>query len=160
MLEWQLTKKTHEVRSKARKKREAGFSLTEVMVAVFIIGLLSVVALGPVLGALSRGKETAVKRDIATFENALTQYFMEMGEYPSTQQGLDALYSLPVGSDKANRYRTGGYLEKRSLLEDPWGNPYQYQYPGDRAKFDVFSLGADGRPGGEDDAADIGNWDQ
>lgn len=142
-----------------RDQDEDGFSLTEVMVAVFIIGLLSVVALGPALSALQKGNATAVKKDIATFENVLTQYYMEMGEYPTTQQGLEALYEVPPGTEKAERYRTGGYLDKRSLLTDPWGNLYQYQYPGDRAKFDIYSLGADGRPGGEAENADIGNWD-
>lgn len=147
-------------RSKQRKrKNEAGFSLTEVMVAVFIIGLLSFVAMGPVLSAMEKGRQTAVTRDLGTLEQALTQYYMEMGEYPSTNQGLEALFELPTGSDKADRYRPGGYLSKRQLLEDPWGNAYQYQYPGDHSRFDLYSLGADGRPGGEGLDADLNNWD-
>jgi len=141
------------------RNSEAGFSLTEVMVAVFIIGLLSVVALGPVLNALSKGNKTAVKRDIATYETALTQYLLDMGEYPSTQDGLAALFELPSGSDKSAQYPENGYLQKRGILKDPWGNEYQYENLGSRKKPRIYSLGADGRPGGEGDDADISNLD-
>ena len=144
---------------KQDRKSEAGFSLTEVMVAVFIIGLLSFVAMGPVLNAMEQGRKTAVVRDIGTLEQALTQYYMEMGEYPSSDQGLEALFELPPGSDKADRYRPGGYLSQRKMLKDPWGNDYQYQFPGDHSRFDLYSLGADGRPGGEELNADINNWE-
>lgn len=141
------------------KRSEAGFSLTEVMVAVFIIGLLSVVALGPVLNALSKGNKTAAKRDIATFETALTQYLLDMGEYPSSQHGLNALFEAPSGLTKAAFYPENGYLQKRGILNDPWGNPYQYENQGSRTKPKIVSFGADGRPGGEGDDADISNYD-
>ncbi len=143
----------------AKKRTDEGFSLTEVMVAVFIIGLLSVVALGPVLNALSKGNKTAVKRDIATFETALTQYLLDMGEYPSTQQGLNALFEAPSDAKQSALYPEDGYLQKRGILEDPWGNAYQYENLGSRKKPRVYSFGADGRPGGEGDDADISNMD-
>lgn len=153
-----MLRKACESTPKKRKKSEDGFSLTEVLVAIFIIGLVSVVALGPVLNALSKGNVAGVKKEFGILETALTQYYLDMGEYPSTQDGLEALYTLPSGSEKADRYPTNGFLQKRGFLTDPWGNAYEYKYPGEHSKFDIISLGADGREGGEDENADIGNW--
>lgn len=147
-------------RRQNRRKAEAGFSLTEVLVAVFIIGLLSVVAIGPVIRALSTGKVAGVKKELGILESSLADYYLAMGEFPSEQDGLKALYELPGGSSKSDRYPKDGFLQKEGFLTDPWGNPYQYRYPGEHGKFDIYSLGADGRPDGEDDDADIGNWQE
>jgi len=95
------------------------------------------------------------KGDIAAIETALEMYYLDHNSYPSDQQGLEALVTAPAGVNEA-AYRKGGYIRKMSL--DPWGNAYQYRNPGERAQIDIFSLGADGEPGGEDQNADIGNW--
>ena len=90
-------------------------------------------------------------------ENALDQFRLDMANYPSTEQGLAALTTLPDNVPRPENYRPGGYIKK--LPKDPWGNAYQYVYPGQRGTFDLYSYGADGREGGEGLNADIGNWE-
>jgi len=96
------------------------------------------------------------KIDIGTIENALDQYRLDMFSYPTTEQGLEALVTAPAGDARTDQYRPGGYL--RAVPVDPWGRPYRYRYPGERGAVDIFSLGADGEPGGEGVNADIVNW--
>ncbi len=138
---------------------EGGFSLVELMVVLVIIGLLATIVVINVLPAVDRGNATKVQADIATLESALEQYRLDNISYPQAQQGLQALVTPPAGLAQPQRYRRGGYI--RRLPNDPWGNPYQYAAPGTRSggAFDIFTLGADGRPGGEDENADIGNWE-
>ena len=135
---------------------EAGFSLIEVMVTIVIIGLLSTVVLINVLPSRDTAMVEKAKTDIATLEQAVETYKLETLTYPRTEDGLEALVAAPVSLVKADRYREGGYI--RRLPEDPWGNPYQYAYPGKTRAYDIFSLGADNAPGGEGLDADIGNW--
>lgn len=135
--------------------RQAGFSLIEVMVTVFIIGLLSTLVLINVLPSRDKAMVDKAKADIATLELAVDTFKMDNFGYPRTEDGLDALVNAPANV-KPERYREGGYI--RRLPEDPWGNPYQYAYPGRVRAFDVYSLGADNAPGGENLDADIGNW--
>lgn len=136
--------------------REAGFSLIEVMVTMVIIGLLSTLVLINVLPSRDKAMVDKAKADIATLELAVDTFKMDNFTYPRTEDGLVALLSAPA-SVRAERYREGGYV--RRLPDDPWGNPYQYAYPGRSRAFDVYSLGADNAPGGEGLDADIGNWD-
>lgn len=143
-----------------RQTGEEGFSLTEIMVAVFIMGLLATVVLINVLPARDTAMVSKAKTDIRAFEAALEQYRLDMLDYPSTEQGLEALIEPPTNSERAERYRQGGYLTRSALPKDPWGNEYQYQYPGEHARVDIYSLGADGRPGGEELNADVGNWEE
>lgn len=97
------------------------------------------------------------RADISVLEQAIETYRLENLAYPPQQDGLNALLRPPAGLARPERYRQDGYI--RRLPEDPWGNPYQYRYPGSRGgAFDVFSYGSDGSEGGEGDAADIGNW--
>lgn len=140
------------------RRSEAGFSLVELMVVVFIMGLLATLIIVNVAPVGDRSRVTKAQADISNLENALEQYSLDLYSYPSTDQGLAALSSPPAGVD-ATLYRPGGYI--RRVQEDPWGNPYQYTFPGTRSggRFDVFSFGADGQPGGEGNDADIGNWD-
>ncbi len=141
---------------RSRPASEAGFTLVELMVVVVILGLLATVVMINVLPSQDRAMREKAKADISTLEQALDTYRLEMLAYPTTDQGLAALTQLPAGAPRADRYRDGGYI--RRLPEDPWGNPYQYAYPGERGRFDVYSFGADGAKGGEGDDADFGNW--
>ncbi len=138
-------------------KTQSGFSLLEIMVVIFIIGLLATVVMINVLPSQSRAMVEKAEADIRLLENAVEMYRLDLQRYPSTDQGLEALVAAPRDLADPDRYPAGGYI--RRLPEDPWGNPYNYVYPGERAAFEIFSLGADGRIGGEDDNADIGNWD-
>lgn len=133
-----------------------GFTLIEVLVVVVILGILAAVVVPNIMGAPDEARIAKAKQDIRQIESALQMYRLDNFNYPSTQQGLEALVSKPSGDPPANNWRPGGYLRK--LPKDPWGNPYQYLSPGVHGEYDVFSLGADGKPGGEGPAADIGNW--
>jgi len=143
---------------RTRTRRQAGFSLVELMVVVFIMGLLATLIIVNVAPVGDRSRISKARSDIASLESALEQYSLDLYTYPNAQQGLAALSAPPQGVDLA-LYRQGGYI--RRVQTDPWGNPYQYQFPGTRSggQYDVFSFGADGQPGGEGPNADIGNWD-
>lgn len=147
-----------EANTAENRRRQAGFSLVELMVVVFIMGLLATLIIVNVAPVGDRSRVTKAKADISNLENALEQYSLDLYTYPSTDQGLAALSSPPPGID-TTLYRPGGYI--RRVQNDPWGNPYQYAFPGVRSggRFDVYSFGADGKPGGEGNDADIGNWD-
>ena len=137
-----------------RKRDERGFTLTELMVVIFIIGLLATVVMINFLPAQDKALVTKAKTDIATLESALEQYRLDNLTYPASTDGLNALVTAPPALAQPERYRRGGYIKK--LPQDPWGRPYNYQAPGaDGKAFDVWSMGADGAPGGTDDNADI-----
>lgn len=141
-----------------KKRSDAGFTLTEIMVVVFIIGLLSTVALVNVLGARTDAQVKTARANVATLSQGLERYSLQLLSYPTQSQGLDALIEAPDGLAEGVNYPRGGFIQQ--LPRDPWGRPYQYVIPAERSRaaFDVFSLGADGEPGGEDENADIGNW--
>ena len=136
--------------------RQRGFTLIEIMVVVVIIGMLAALVLPRVLGRLDDAGIAKAKSDIRTLSSALKLYKLDNFNYPSTQQGLEALVSAPDGEPAAKNWKRGGYIER--LPADPWGNEYQYLSPGDKMEFDLWSFGSDARLGGEDVAADIGNW--
>lgn len=131
-----------------------GFTLVEVMVVVVILGILATLVLPRVIGNTDQARQTAAQQDIRAMEMALNLYRLDNYKYPTTDQGLNALVNAP-DSDMRN-YKKGGYIDRART--DPWQNPYQYIYPGQNGEFDLFSYGADGRPGGEGMDADIGNW--
>ncbi|GAB4523482.1 MAG: type II secretion system major pseudopilin GspG [Parvularculaceae bacterium] len=140
-----------------RNSTKAGFTLIELMVVIVIIGLLTTVVVINVLPSQDRAMIEKARADIRTLEQAIELYRLDLLAYPSTDEGLEALVSPPARLQRPERYRQGGYI--RRLPDDPWGNPYQYVFPGEHGAFDIYSLGADGRLGGDGDAADIGNWE-
>lgn len=137
---------------RSRRQSEEGFTLVELMVVIVIIGLLATVVLINVLPSQDRAMATKAKADVATLSQAMEMYRLDNLSYPTGSDGLEALASAPAGAEVGN-YRPGGYV--KSLPEDPWGRPYQLAVPGKSGAFDVYSLGADGAPGGEGENADI-----
>lgn len=137
-------------------RRQSGFTLLEIMVVIFIIGLLVAIVAPNVLSNQDDAMQQKTRADIATIEQALDMYRLDNYRYPTTEQGLSALTSPPTMEPLADNYRVDGYV--RRLPEDPWGNPYQYRSPGENGSIDIYSLGADAKLGGEGLDADIGNW--
>ena len=142
----------------ARGIRAPGFTLVEIMVVVVIIGVLGALVVPKLLSRTVEARITAAKSDIASLNQALKLYKLDNQRYPTTEQSLNALVAKPTNGPTANGWKSGGYIDK--LPKDPWGNPYQFLSPGVQGEVDVFSLGADGMPGGTGDDADIGSWDQ
>jgi general secretion pathway protein G len=136
-------------------RRNRGFTLLEIIVVVAIIAILAAYIAPKVAGRVDDARISKAKSDIRVLESSLELYKLDNFLYPSTEQGLEALVNKPSGEGTKN-WREGGYIKK--LNKDPWGNQYQYSYPGSNGEFDVFSLGADAAAGGEGEAADIGNW--
>ncbi|MBY9061536.1 type II secretion system major pseudopilin GspG [Sphingomonas yunnanensis] len=140
---------------KQRRKKKNGFTLVELMVVIVIIGLLATIVALNVLPSGDTARIQKAKADIATIEQGLELYRLQIGSYPTTSQGLQALVTAPAGADAA-RYQAGGYVKK--LPKDPWGRDYLYASPGQHGAADVWTLGADGKDGGEGIDADIGSW--
>jgi len=140
----------------SRAAGQRGFTLLEIMVVIFIIGLLIAIVAPNVLSNQDDAMQQKARADISTLEQALDMYRLDNYRYPTTQQGLEALVSRPSQAPEPKNYRADGYI--RRLPEDPWGHPYQYRSPGEHGSVDIFSLGADNATGGEDTDADIGNW--
>ncbi len=133
-----------------------GFTLIEIMVVVVIMGILAALIVPKLMGRTDDARIIAAKQDIATLMQALKLYKLDNQRYPTTEQGLQALIVKPGTGPAADGWKTGGYLDK--LPKDPWGYSYQYLSPGIRGELDVFSLGADGQPGGIGNDADISSW--
>lgn len=138
-----------------RNRRERGFTLIEIMVVVIIIGLLAAIVAPQVIGRVDDAQIEKARADIRSIDSALKFYRLDNFAYPTTEQGIDALVTKPNDPNVRN-WKTGGYLDR--VPKDPWGNPYQYLNPGNNGEIDVYTLGRDGRPGGEGIDADIGNW--
>jgi len=135
-------------KSNAKISSEAGYTLLEVMVVVVIIGLLATIVAINVLPSQDRAMIEKARADVNVLTQAVEMYRLAVRQYPPIEGGLDNLINPPSGQQPFIR----------TLPEDPWGNAYQYVYPGEHGPFDIFSMGADGRPGGDGDNADIGNW--
>lgn len=143
------------MKAKIRPHRQQGFTLLEIMVVLVILGLLVALVAPNVLQNQDKAMVEKARADVALLEQALDMYKLDNFQYPTTDQGLEALVTKPETGPQPKRYNSNGYIKR--LPTDPWGNPYQYLQPGTKKAFDVYSLGADGEMGGEGLAADIGN---
>jgi len=130
------------------------------MVVVAILGILATLIVPKIVGRTDDARVTAARQDIATLMNALKLYRLDNGRYPSTDQGLRALIEKPTGDPVPTNWKAGGYVERRNIPKDPWGNEYIYLSPGMHGEIDIMSHGRDGQAGGEGPDADIGSWDQ
>jgi general secretion pathway protein G len=142
------------------RQRRRGFTLIEIMAVVIIMGLLAGIVGVAIFGQLGTARVNTTRTQLKQLESALAFYQMDNGRFPSTEQGLQALIEAPTIGPEPRNYRPGGYLQGGELPQDAWGNPFQYEFPGSNnvGGFDLWSLGADGQPGGNDTDADIGNW--
>jgi general secretion pathway protein G len=136
-------------------REQQGFTLIEIMVVVVIIGILASLVAPSVMRRIDEANVVKAKQDIRAYETALNLYRMDNFRYPSTDQGLKALIEKPADPNVRN-WKEGGYIQ--ALRKDPWGNDYVFLSPGTRGEYDLYTLGADGQPGGEGNDADIGNW--
>ena len=144
---------------KSLSRVQRGFTLIEIMVVVVIIGVLGAIVVPQFMSRPDQAKVTAARVDIQAIATALEMYRLDNFQYPSTQQGLEALVKRPSGQPAARNWNPQGYL--KSLPVDPWNTPYQYLNPGVKSAnggYDLYSLGSDGVVGGEGHGADIGNW--
>ena len=137
--------------------RAAGFTLIEVMVVVVILGILAAVVVPRIMDRPDDARITKAQQDVRALGAALDLYRLDNYSYPTTEQGLQALVRKPTAPPEPRNWRQGGYL-RDGLPKDPWGGDYQYLSPGIHAEIDIFSYGANGRPGGEGINAEIGNW--
>ena len=135
-----------------RRHHDRGFTLVELLVVMVIIGLIAALVGPRLFPKLGKGKQAAAKAQIELLGQALDQFRLDVGRYPSTQEGLNALMVNP-GIEKWE----GPYL-KKELPVDPWSRPYLYQQPGTQGEYDLYSFGSDGAPGGEGEAADVASW--
>lgn len=140
-----------------RPRRVSGFTLIEIMVVVVIMGILAALVVPKLMGRADDARITAAKSEISTIMGALQLYKLDNHRYPTTEQGLQALLTKPTTGPIPQNWKDGGYLPKMPV--DPWKKQYQYLSPGLKGEVDVFSLGADGMPGGTGPDADIGSWE-
>jgi len=134
--------------------RAGGFTLLELLVVMVIIGLLAAYVAPRYFSQVGRSEVRSAQAQIAALRSALDTYRLDMGGYPTTEQGLAALTTRPANGAKWN----GPYLQRAAPL-DPWGKAYQYRSPGEHGEFDLLSFGKDGQPGGTGEAADIKSWE-
>ena len=146
-------------RMKKQIADESGFTLIELMVVLFILGILAGLVVPRIMGRPGEAKQTKAKIQIEGLETALKLYKLDTGRYPDTEQGLEALVQMPDTGIVPKKWREGGYLEKGKLPLDPWGNPFVYLSPGANGETDIISYGADGVPGGEGEDRDINSWE-
>lgn len=136
------------------RRRSRGFTLIELLVVLVILGLLAGLVGPRVLNYLGGAKSDTAQLQIAEFGAGLDLFHLEVGRYPTTEEGLVALSNEPTGVDNWN----GPYLKKKDVPDDPWGNTYRYRSPGENGDYDLYSLGRDDADGGEDEDADVVSW--
>lgn len=137
-----------------RAGSQGGFTLVELLVVLVILGLIAAIATPQVIKYLGRANTDAARIQIDRLAGVLDLYRLELGDYPSEDTGLEALVERPPGAERWN----GPYIKKAESLKDPWGKPYLYRYPGEHGDYDLYSLGKDGREGGEGENQDLTSW--
>lgn len=135
----------------------AGFTLIELLVVLLILGLIAGLAGPQVMNYLGESKAKAAKLQIEEFGSSLDLFKLDVGRYPDSQEGLQALVEAPAALAQG-RWR-GPYVKKRTIPKDPWGTDYRYSSPGTHGPYDIVSLGADGKEGGEGDNRDVASWE-
>jgi general secretion pathway protein G len=131
-----------------------GFTLIELLVVLVILGLLAAFAAPQVLNYLGRAKTDAARAQVQNIAGILDLYRLDVGSYPSQQDGLAALLEEPAEAPRWN----GPYVKRRDALMDPWGRLYVYRFPGDHGAYDLYSLGADNGEGGDGEDQDVTSW--
>ena len=142
-----------------KMKESRGFTLIELMVVIVILTALAMLVGPKLIGRSDDAKRTDAQVQIRNFETALKLYKLDNGNYPTTEQGLQALVTKPTTGQIPAKYKEDGYLENKKVPKDPWGNDYVYLSPGEHGDYDLYSFGADGVRGGEGKNADIESWD-
>lgn len=137
-----------------RTRKSMGFTLIELLVVLVILGLLAALAGPRVMKYLGGAKSDTAKLQVEELASAMDLYKLEVGRYPTTEEGLEALVKAPGGVTGWN----GPYLKKKEVPKDPWGNSFHYAAPGQHGAFDLYSLGADNQEGGEGENKDLVNW--
>jgi general secretion pathway protein G len=137
-----------------RRRRERGYTLVELLVVLAILGLLVAIAAPRLIKYLGVAKVDTARIQVEKLGGVLDLYHLDVGAYPTDQEGLAALVERPARADVWN----GPYLKNRDSLTDPWGRPYVYRFPGQHGEYDLYSLGADGKEGGDGEDRDIKNW--
>jgi general secretion pathway protein G len=136
-----------------------GFTLIELLVVILILGLLAGIVGPKLFGHADEAKQTKARVQIENFSSALKMYKLDNGQFPTTEQGLEALVTQPQSGDIPKKWKKGGYMAKKQIPKDPWGIDYVYLCPGVHDDFDITSYGADKVPGGEDFNRDINSWE-
>jgi general secretion pathway protein G len=139
---------------KEKPHRQAGFTLIELMIVLFILGLLAALVAPRLMGRVGKAKQKTAQTQIQMLATALDLYQLDVGRYPTEEEGLKSLYAKPESLSGWS----GPYMDK-AVPKDPWGRDYVYKCPGEHGPYDLSSLGADGQPGGEGENADISNWE-
>jgi len=147
------------MKTATNKIGNSGFTFIELMVVIVILGILAMVIAPNFMDAPDEARQSKTRMDIKSIEAALKLYKLDNGNYPSTEQGLEALVKAPETGVLPKKWRNGGYLEKRNVPKDPWGNEFIYLCPGVNGDYDIISYGSDGVAGGEGFAKDINNWE-
>lgn len=142
--------------ARARRRRQRGFTLVEMLVVITIIGLIMGLVGPRVLNYLSEAKVKSARIQIQSLASALDLFYLDSGRYPSSSEGLNALVRPTSGLAAWN----GPYLKGGAVPSDPWGRPYIYRSPGEHGPYDIISYGSDGQEGGSGTAADIASWNE
>jgi len=139
-------------------KRHKGFTLLELLVVLVILGLLAALVGPCLIGRVGKAKTEIAKSQLSLLESTLDQYRLDMGDYPTTEEELNALIEQPQ-DEELRKHWLGPYLKKPKIPKDPWGRPYHYRSPGEHGDYDLWTYGADGQPGGTGEDVDVTSWD-
>ncbi len=142
------------VTQRMRRRREAGFTLVELLVVLIILGLIAAFAAPRVIKFIGGAKTDSARIQIERLSGVLDLYRLQIGRFPSEDAGLNALMEAPADAPNWD----GPYLKKADALNDPWGRPYLYRFPGEHGDYDLYTLGADGQEGGEGEDRDLTSW--